>query len=76
MHNTAAPKTVRTLIAPDKFKGSLTAGEVAAALAAGLRSAAGSTGRAGAVQCELLPLADGGDGSVDAAVASGFTRRS
>lgn len=76
MHNTAAPKTVRTLIAPDKFKGSLTAGEVAAALAAGLRSAAGSTGRAGAVQCELLPLADGGDGSVDAAVASGFTRLS
>ncbi|MDQ1594280.1 MAG: glycerate 2-kinase [Arthrobacter pascens] len=70
----AAPKTVRTLIAPDKFKGSLTAGEVADALAAGLRSAADSTGRAGAVHCELLPLADGGDGSVDAAVTSGFSR--
>ena len=67
---------MRALIAPDKFKGSLTAGEVADALAAGLRSAAGSTGRAGTVHCELLPLADGGDGSVDAAVASGFTRRS
>jgi glycerate kinase len=70
---------VRTLIAPDKFKGSLTAGEVAEALAAGLRSATrpsdGSSGRAGTVHCELLPLADGGDGSVDAAVASGFTRR-
>lgn len=76
MHNTTAPKTVRTLIAPDKFKGSLTASEVAAALAAGLRSATGPAGTAGAVHCELLPLADGGDGSVDAAVASGFTRRS
>jgi glycerate kinase len=75
MHNATAPKTVRALIAPDKFKGSLTAGEVADALAAGLRSAADSTGRAGAVHCELLPLADGGDGSVEAAVTSGFTRR-
>ncbi|MGO4190128.1 glycerate kinase [Arthrobacter sp. YAF17] len=76
MHNATAPRTVRALIAPDKFKGSLTAGEVADALAAGLRSAASSTGTAGAVHCELLPLADGGDGSVDAAVASGFSRRS
>ena len=75
MPATTAPKSVRTLIAPDKFKGSLTAGEVADALAAGLRSGS-STGRAGAVHCELLPLADGGDGSVDAAVASGFSRRS
>ena len=65
---------MRALIAPDKFKGSLTAGEVADALAAGLRSAAGPG--PGSVHCELLPLADGGDGSVDAAVASGFTRRS
>ncbi|RAM36355.1 glycerate kinase [Arthrobacter globiformis] len=73
---TTAPKFVRTLIAPDKFKGSLTAAEVAQALAAGIRSAADVSGTAGAVQCELLPLADGGDGSVDAAVASGFTRRS
>ncbi|NUP60381.1 MAG: glycerate kinase [Pseudarthrobacter sp.] len=66
-----APETVRTLIAPDKFKGSLTAAEVADALATGLRSATGQ----GSVHCELLPLADGGDGSVDAAVASGFGRR-
>ncbi|UYY81099.1 glycerate kinase [Arthrobacter sp. YA7-1] len=65
MSNATAPKTV--LIAPDKFKGSLTAGEVADALATGLRSV-------GAVRCELLPLADGGDGSVDAAVTSGFAR--
>jgi glycerate kinase len=74
MNKATAPKTVRTLIAPDKFKGSLTAGEVANALAAGLRSATGAG--TGTVHCELLPLADGGDGSVDAAVASGFTRRS
>ncbi|MCA4133313.1 glycerate kinase [Arthrobacter sp. M4] len=67
-----APKIVRTLIAPDKFKGSLTAAEVAEALAAGLRSAAS----AAPVHCELLPLADGGDGSVDAAVASGFSLHS
>lgn len=71
-----APTPLRALIAPDKFKGSLTAGEVADALAAGLRSAPGITGAAGTIHCELLPLADGGDGSVDAAVASGFTRRS
>lgn len=75
MTSTPAPKTVRILIAPDKFKGSLTANEVAHALAAGLHSAADETGAAGAVECELLPLADGGDGSVDAAVAAGFTRR-
>ncbi|MGO4588016.1 glycerate kinase [Paenarthrobacter sp. 2TAF44] len=68
MNNSSAPKTV--LIAPDKFKGSLTAGEVAEALAAGLRAAS----PVGALGCELLPLADGGDGSVDAAVASGFGR--
>ncbi|MFJ5956857.1 glycerate kinase [Paenarthrobacter sp. NPDC092416] len=69
MTNTTAPKTV--LIAPDKFKGSLTAGEVAEALAAGLSAAHGTSG---AIHCEILPLADGGDGSVDAAVASGFGR--
>jgi glycerate kinase len=74
-----APHPIRALIAPDKFKGSLTAGEVADALAAGLRSATGfsaASGAAARVHCELLPLADGGDGSVDAAVASGFGRRS
>ncbi|MFF1254887.1 glycerate kinase [Pseudarthrobacter sp. NPDC058329] len=79
MTATTAPHVIRALIAPDKFKGSLTAAEVADALASGLRSATGAasvSGGAGAVHCELLPLADGGDGSVDAAVASGFGRRS
>lgn len=76
MHHATAAKTVRALIAPDKFKGSLTAGEVADALAAGFRSANGAGTGTRTVHCELLPLADGGDGSVDAAVASGFARRS
>ena len=55
---------MRVLIAPDKFKGSLTAAEVADHLARGLAGAG--------AQCRTLPLADGGDGSVAAALASGF----
>ncbi|MFD1937878.1 glycerate kinase [Nonomuraea mangrovi] len=51
------------LVAPDKFKGSLTAAEVAARVSAGL-----------GVPTVELPVADGGDGTVDAAVACGFTR--
>ncbi|MQY03302.1 glycerate kinase [Actinomadura macrotermitis] len=58
------------VIAPDKFKGSLTAGEVAAHLAAGLRRAVPG------LPIVALPVADGGDGTVDAAVAAGFARLS
>jgi glycerate 2-kinase len=58
----------RVLIAPDKFKGTLSAAEVAARLAAGL-SRAGV--RADPVP---LPVADGGDGTVDAAVSAGYRR--
>src|SRR6202012_3426393 len=61
--------TMRILIAPDKFKGSLPAVRVAAAVAAGL-SAAASAG----MQLTTMPVADGGDGTVDAAVAAGFRR--
>jgi glycerate 2-kinase len=57
------------LIAPDKFKGSLAAPEVAAHVAAGLRRARPD------VPLVMLPVADGGDGTVDAAVAAGFARR-
>jgi glycerate 2-kinase len=46
------------LVAPDSFKGTFTAREVAAAIARGLRAA----GRA-AVE---LPVADGGEGTIDA----------
>ena len=56
---------MKVLLAPDKFKGSLTAAEVAARLGEGLRSRG--------IAVDELPLADGGDGSVDAAVAVGFT---
>ncbi|WP_280512496.1 glycerate kinase [Nocardia farcinica] len=55
---------MRVLIAPDKFKGSLTASEVADHVAQGLASAG--------VESRRMPLADGGDGSVDAAVAAGL----
>ncbi len=59
---------MRVILAPDKFKGSLSAPEVARHLAAGLR--AGHPG----LEIELMPVADGGEGTVDAVVAAGFTR--
>ena len=62
------PVPVRILIAPDKFKGCLTAAEVAGAIRAGIESV-GSRAR---TQVTVLPLADGGDGSVEAAVSAGF----
>ena len=58
---------MRIVVAPDKFKGSLSASGVATALAAGLQSALPSA------EIVLLPIADGGDGTVAAAVAAGFT---
>ncbi|MEU3553268.1 glycerate kinase [Streptomyces fragilis] len=61
-------KARRVLIAADKFKGSLTAVQVAERVTAGLRRVAPDVGVA------PLPVADGGDGTVDAAVAAGFTR--
>ena len=59
---------MKIVIAPDKFKGSLPAAEVAAAIAAGVR--------AEWPEAELVtvPVADGGDGTVDAAVAAGLER--
>ncbi|MFF4269411.1 glycerate kinase [Streptomyces sp. NPDC001536] len=56
------------LIAADKFKGSLTAVQVAERVTAGLRRAVPD------LDVEALPVADGGDGTVDAAVAAGFER--
>jgi glycerate 2-kinase len=56
----------RVVVAPDKFKGSLTAAQVASALAAGLVSA-----RPG-LEVDTVPVADGGDGTVAAAVAAGY----
>lgn len=58
---------MRILLACDKFKGTLTAPEVHAALTPAL-TAAGHTVTA-------VPIADGGDGTVAAAVSAGFTER-
>jgi glycerate kinase len=57
---------MKVLLAPDKFKGSLTAAEVARHLANGLDQRG--------IAHTALPLADGGDGSVQAAIESGFRR--
>ena len=59
---------MKIVIAPDKFKGSLPAAEVADAIAAGLRA-----GWPGA-ELVTVPVADGGEGTVDAAVAAGLKR--
>lgn len=61
--------TQRVLIAADKFKGSLTAVQVAERVTAGLRRVVPH------LEVEALPVADGGDGTVAAAVAAGFERR-
>jgi glycerate kinase len=61
---------VRIVIAPDKFKGSLSAPEVCEHLGKGLQRGAG-----GNLEIVRIPVADGGEGTVDAAVGSGFTRR-
>ena len=54
------------VVAPDKFKGCLTAAQVAAAVSEGLLCGHGE------VSTTVLPVADGGDGTVVAAVAAGF----
>ncbi|MER5731332.1 glycerate kinase [Streptomyces sp. NPDC002138] len=69
MTDGAVTETARVLIAADKFKGSLTAVQVAERVTAGLREAVPG------VEIETLPVADGGDGTVAAAVAAGFERR-
>src|SRR5689334_3967693 len=60
---------VRIVIAPDKFKGSLSAEEAARCLATGIREA-----RADA-EIAVVPMADGGEGTLDAALANGDERR-
>lgn len=62
--------TVHVVIAPDKFKGTLSAAEVAAALKTGLHASSSE------IEVTIVPVADGGDGTVDAAVAAGFSRQS
>jgi glycerate kinase len=62
-------QTRRVLIAADKFKGSLTAIEVAERVIAGIRRSRP------AATLVARPVADGGDGTVDAAVAAGYAPR-
>ena len=60
--------TVHVVVAPDKFKGSLTAREVADRVAAGITAVHPE------VEVVRVPVADGGDGTVDAAIAAGYER--
>lgn len=61
-------RVLRVLVAPDKFKGTLTGPEAAAAMAAGVYAV-----RPDAV-VEQLPLGDGGEGTVEAVLAAGARR--
>lgn len=56
----------KVVLAPDKFKGSLSARQVAAHLAVGIH--AGSPG----AEIVTVPIADGGDGFLAAAIAAGY----
>ena len=57
-----AARTRRVLVAPDSFKGTFRAPAVAAAIAAGLQ-------RAGFI-ADQCPVADGGEGTIDAVLAA------
>ena len=60
------PTIPTVLIASDKFKGSLTAAQVADAVGEGVRLVRPDA------DVESVPVADGGDGTVAAALAAGF----
>ena len=55
---------MKIIIAPDSFKGSLTAKEAASAMARGVRAIAPNA------EIDIIPLADGGEGTLEALVAS------
>jgi glycerate 2-kinase len=59
---------MRVVLAPDKFKGCLGAAEVADALRDGLLAARAD------LETACRPIADGGEGTVDAVVSAGFSR--
>ncbi|MDP9093168.1 MAG: glycerate kinase [Actinomycetota bacterium] len=60
------PANPRIVVAPDKYKGCLSALEVAQDVGRGL------TAELPDAAIDLLPIADGGDGTVDAAVLAGM----
>ncbi|HZI97428.1 MAG TPA: glycerate kinase [Actinomycetales bacterium] len=59
---------MRVVVAPDKFRGSLTASEAAEAIADGVRDADPSADVA------TVPVADGGEGTIEAALSAGYRR--
>lgn len=59
---------MRIVLAPDKFKGSLTAAQVSAHLTTGIQRAAPDA------ELVAIAVADGGDGTLEAALAQGFRR--
>lgn len=64
----AGPDPAAVVVCPDKFRGSLGAERAAEAIAVGLRSA-------GVLRVHTLPVADGGEGTVDCCLATGFLAR-
>ncbi|WP_200329575.1 glycerate kinase [Leucobacter sp. L43] len=57
---------MRIVVAPDKFKDALDARSVGDALADGIRSVEADA------DISVVPMADGGEGTLDAAIAAGF----
>jgi glycerate 2-kinase len=60
---------MRVLLAPQEFKGTLTALEAVEAMADGLRASFSS------IELDLLPMADGGPGTLEALLAAGGGER-
>src|SRR5690242_11580059 len=60
------PVAGHVVIAPDKFKGSLTAAQASAAISTGLKRADPT------LTTVVCPVADGGDGTLDTVLAAGF----
>ncbi|MCC3289495.1 glycerate kinase [Arthrobacter sp. zg-Y1110] len=60
---------MRVVIAPDKFKGSLSAGEAAAAMGEGVLAVYPDA------EVTAVPVADGGEGTLDAALIAGAEAR-
>jgi glycerate kinase len=59
---------MHVVVAPDKFKASLSAGHVANAVSRGLKAVLPD------LDIVIVPMADGGEGTLDAAMAAGFER--
>lgn len=60
---------MHVLVAPDKFKGSLSAREVADAVCGGIRDVVADA------DVHWVPIADGGEGTLEAVLAAGYRRR-